>query len=233
MTAAPMMLQACVIPLYSYWVTYARIRSIYGDFEPEQAPSSLFCYSQIRAVTCVLGFIVAGALLTQAVSNPSRTVSTTQFSVLAIAIISLMFILFNSSLRKTHTPRNVISIEFVNFIIFCVFSAVLLLVSNNMLAAFFALELLGSVTLYAFFVFAGHSITDVRQQSLYATTSAVYQFILNFFGSLFFYAALGLLTHYHGGSTLMGAQARMAVGYPLLAQTAVVIALFMKLGTGP
>lgn len=151
----------------------------------------------------------------------------------AVSALAIMFLLFNSTLRRVHTPRSVNSLELVNFTLFCAISSFLLVTSANMLSAFFALELLGSVTLYAFFVFSGYNISGSAQQSVSAASSCVYQFILNFFGSLFFYGALGALVYFHGSSTVFGAPAKIASGLPLIAQTATATALLIKLGTGP
>ena len=125
------------------------------------------------------------------------------------------------------------SIELINFIIFCALASFLLLTSSNLLIAFFSLELLGSVTLYAFFVFGGYGVSGGSQQSLGAVTSCVYQFILNFFGSIAFYTALSALAYYHASNSLHGAHARMAAGPAATAQAAAVGALFLKMGTGP
>lgn len=166
-------------------------------------------------------------------ANPNRILSLGQFEMTAVSALAIMFLLFNSTLRRVHTPRSVNSLELVNFTLFCAISSFLLVTSANMLSAFFALELLGSVTLYAFFVFSGYNISGSAQQSVSAASSCVYQFILNFFGSLFFYGALGALVYFHGSSTVFGAPAKIASGLPLIAQTATATALLIKLGTGP
>lgn len=121
----------------------------------------------------------------------------------------------------------------INFLIFCALASFLLITSSNLLVAFFALELLGTVTLYAFFVFSGYTISGAAQQSISAVSSCIYQFILNFFSSILFYSALTGLVYYHNSSTLTGVHARMAIGCSLTTQSIVVAALLVKLGTGP
>lgn len=123
-------------------------------------------------------------------ANPCRVFNIGGAGSVYVFAAALLFIMFNSTLRRSQTPKNINSVELINFVIFCGLSVFLLLTASNLLVAFFALELLGSVTLYAFFVFGGYSISGAAQQSLNAVTSCVYQFVLNFFGSVVFYTAL-------------------------------------------
>ena len=109
-------------------------------------------------------------------------------------------------------PENTSALEFVNFIIFCAISSIALLVSGNLLSAFFALELLGSTTLYAFFAFSGFKASSAAQTSSSAAQSCVYQFVLNFFGSIFFYTALGFVVYYTSTLSLSSASSRLATG---------------------
>lgn len=160
----------------------------------------------------VLLATIATAVVITASANPHRGLAIGQAELLAVAATAGLLALFNSTLVKAHAPRNVNSIELTNFVLFCAVGSFLLLTSANMLVAFFALELLGSVTLYAFFVFGGYSLSSAAQQSISAVSSCAYQFILNFFGSVVFYAALSGLAYYHGSNVLNGAHARMAGG---------------------
>lgn len=173
------------------------------------------------------------ACVVSAPSNPSRVFSAGCSETTSVVILALTFVLLNSTLALGNAPRSVLSIELTNFIIFCALASFLLLTSSNLLIAFFALELLGSTALYAFFVFGGYSASGGAQQSAGAVTSCVYQFILNFFGSIVFYTSLSALAYYHASNTLYGAPARMAAGPAAAAQAAAVGALFIKMGTGP
>lgn len=226
-------MQSCLIPVYSYWVTYARVKILYDTWFSDTTPSLPFNYSQVKATSVIFSVTALSSCGITAAANPNRTVSVEQHSLVAIVIIAVLFLIFNSTLKRTHAPKNVINIELVNFVIFCALASILLITSTNMITAFFALELLGAVTLYAFFVFSGYNISGSAQQSITATSSSVYQFILNFFGSLFFYTALGILTYYHSSSTLQSSLARLATGWPLWAQTSIMFALLIKVGTGP
>lgn len=228
-----MVTQFCMIPVYNYWVTYARVKSMYGDYVSDVTPSTALCYSQVKATSVILIAIIFFLYFMSCVQSLSRVVTISELTCVAGAILASLFLLFNGSVRRTHTPRNVISIEFINFLIFCVIGAMLLIFSASMLTTFFTLELLGSVTLYAFFVFSGYSISGAAQQASSASTSSIYQFILNFFGSVVFYVGLGFLTYYHGSSTFWNASTRMAGGYALWAQTTVAAAILIKLGLGP
>lgn len=166
-------------------------------------------------------------------ANVSRSLGVGQHELSAAAIIGMLFILFNSTITKSHAPRSVLSLELVNFIIFCAIAAVLVVLSTNLLTAFFALELLGSIALYAFFVFGGYNISGGAQQSLAAVSSCIYQFVLNFFGSVLLYVSLSLTSYYHNSVNVFGAASRLASGWPLIAQSVTAAALFAKLGTGP
>lgn len=229
----PIAVQICVIPVYSYWISYARVKTIYGIHDTKDCQTTAFNYSQIKTSSIIFAFVFSLTVVISTTSNPNRVLNLGSFELVAVALLSIMFLLFNSTLRRVHTTRTVNSIEFVNFIIFCAAAAFLLVISGNMLSAFFALELLGSITLYSFFIFSGYNISNSVQQSISATTSCVYQFILNFFSSLLFYTALGVVVYYHNTSTIFSATSRLANGLPLAAQTLVVSALLMKLGTGP
>lgn len=155
---------------------------------------------------------IATTFILAAPTNPHRGLVVGQAELLAVAATATLLVLFNSTLIKTHSPRNVNSIELINFVLFCALGSFLLLTASSMLVAFFALELLGSVTLYAFFVFGGYALSSSAQQSISAVSSCAYQFILNFFGSIIFYAALSGLAYYHGSNVFSGVHARMAGG---------------------
>lgn len=233
LAASPLAAQACILPVYSYWVSYAKTKNVFSDALGSSNKPAALNYSQLKSSSAVLLSTVAATFILTASANPQRGLAVGQFELLAVAITASLLTLFNSTLVKAHSPRNVNSIELVNFVLFCAVASFLLITASNMLVAFFALELLGSVTLYAFFVFGGYALSSSAQQSISAVSSCTYQFILNFFGSIAFYASLSGLAYYHGSNVLSGAHARMAGGWALIAQTAAVSALLVKLGTGP
>ena len=214
-------------------MSYAKTKSVFVETHDTSNKPAALSYSQLRGSSVVLIATIAATLVITASANPHRGVVVDQAGLLAVSAVAGLLVLFNSTLVKAHAPRNVNSIELTNFVLFCAVGSCLLLTSANMLVAFFALELLGSVTLYAFFVFGGYSLSSAAQQSISAVSSCVYQFILNFFGSVVFYATLSGLAYYHGSNVLYGAHARMASGWALVAQTGAVGALLVKLGTGP
>jgi hypothetical protein len=221
------------VPVQSYWVSYAKAFSPYSnDNSPAQAQSP-FCYAQIKSSTVVFYMLVFTTSAISSTANVSRSLGVGQHELSAAAIIGMLFILFNSTITKSHAPRSVLSLELVNFIIFCAIAAVLVVLSTNLLTAFFALELLGSIALYAFFVFGGYNISGGAQQSLAAVSSCIYQFVLNFFGSVLLYVSLSLTSYYHNSVNVFGAASRLASGWPLIAQSVTAAALFAKLGTGP
>jgi hypothetical protein len=196
-------------------VSYAKTKNIFSDATDLSNKPAALNYSQIKGSSVVLLGTVATTFILTASANPHRGLVVGQPELLAVAVTATLLTLFNSTLVKAHAPRNVNSIELINFVLFCALSSFLLLTASNMLVAFFALELLGSVTLYAFFVFGGYALSSSAQQSISAVSSCTYQFILNFFGSVVFYAALSGLAYYHGSNVLSGAHARMAGGWAL------------------
>lgn len=228
---SPAASQSCAVPGYSYWTVFAKSKSVFSG-EPDGAPSA-FYYSQLKSACLIFCFYFFCSLLAESPFALSKTLNFGRFEATAVIAVSVMFLIFCLSLKKSHAPANVLGSELVNFVIFCKLGAVFLLVSANLLTAFFALEVLGATTLYVFFVFGGYGVSGARQQSVTAVSSCVYQFIINFFGSLLFYTALGFTIYYHASSALFGASSRLAEGRAELAQSIVAASLFLKLGTGP
>lgn len=229
----PIAIQLFLIPLRSYWVGYAQVKSIYLNKDNTNTATPAFCYSQLKSSDIILISTITNIYIINSSTVDGNVLLLSETTATATTVLCSLSILFNYVIKKQTLSRNTASIELINFFIFCYFSTGSLLLSGNMLNAFFSLELLGSVTLYAFFILSDYSISNASQQTRSASTSAIYQFILNFFSSLIFYTALGMLTYYHGSVALWSSTARMASNYALYSQGFICVAIAMKLGMGP
>lgn len=220
---------ASILPLTTYWYQYSRIKSSLGE---DRSDSTNACASaHLKTAVCYVLVGLCALVLVPVASVGSKMVSVTTatvFQLLASAGLITGFTL----LIKNRT-RSANSVELVNAVIFTVLALCALLLSSNALSAFFALELLGALTLYNFFVFASYKPTDAEQVSSHVTAGCIYQFILNFIGSFLFYVSMSLICSAHGTYCFAAPQTALAESNALLYQSGIVLALLIKLGTGP
>lgn len=216
-------------PLITYWYQYSKIRSTTLE-RSWDAPSNVN-RSQLKTVICfVASTTVSLAFLTIPFLNPCviniQNASTTQTMVALTAIVFFSVVIKNNFKRET-------SVEFVNVVLFAAISLCALLLSANALSAFLALELLGAVTLYGFFVFASYNATNNEQSSSYMALGCIYQFILNFIGSFVFYTAIALISSAHGTCSFGSPQNILADGFASNCLNLLILAIVIKLGVGP
>lgn len=197
------------------------------------AVSFFFIRSQLKSVILLLTISIFTVFSFVGVSQSGVGLNINLVKSLQLTITLIFFIIFAISILNTSSSRNSFSIELINFIIFCSTASSLLIMSCDLITTFLSLEVLAIAILYSFFVFGGYNANNSAQASIKVTISCIYQFILNFFGSLFFYVALTRLILNNGSTSLGTVLTKMASDTTLISQTIIVLALFIKLGTGP
>jgi hypothetical protein len=99
----------------------------------------------------------------------------------------IIFLIF---LEKTILGQLLLSTECLILFIFLLITGTLLLTAGNLLYVFFILELLGFIVLYSMFTLYLTSFNNMSQHISNILISLIYQFILNFVGSILFYFSL-------------------------------------------
>lgn len=145
-----------------------------------------------------------------------------------LTILVLLIILWNASLFQDYSS------DLFCFISLMFWTTLGLLVTPNLLSAFFLLELINLLIIYSFLISARFNINVNRGNQLsWLITSCVYQFILNFFSSIVFFACL------NGYITQLGTTNLIAMGSfgkhhtAIFWQYGLFLSFLIKFGTGP
>lgn len=109
-------------------------------------------------------------------------------------------------MERTGAGATLLTVESLVLFGFISIACILVLSASNLLFAFFVIELVGFVILYAMLVLYGYrTLLPTVAANSAIVASLTYQFILNFLSSVLFYGALSALLYYHGSLGLSSA----------------------------
>lgn len=150
-----------------------------------------------------------------------------------LIIFWFILIIFLIFLEKTILGQLLLSTECLILFIFLLITGTLLLTAGNLLYVFFILELLGFIVLYSMFTLYLTSFNNMSQHISNILISLIYQFILNFVGSILFYFSLVWILFYHGSTVLNNLNLGLFYSNSTFWLGLILIALLIKFGTGP
>lgn len=212
-----------------YWYQYSRVSANMLDdalYSPIEA-TNVHLKTAISYILVSIYVMLSIGVVSAEFSVISATTTTITQLCLTLSLVVMLGIVVKNKFSSIN------SIEFVNTIVFTFIALSALILSANALSAFFALELLSALTLYGFFVFGSYKVINLQQSSSYMAAGSVYQFILNFIGSFLFYTSMVLICTSHGTYVYFAPQSVLASNYAQLYQSLMILAVLLKLGTGP
>ena len=223
------LLYSSSLPLVTYWYQYSRISG--SSFTDSHCSPNEAANAHLKTAISYIFVSICVMFSVSVISAESRLISATTTTVTQLSLTMFLIIMLSLAVKNKFSSIN--SIEFVNAIVFTSIALCALLLSANALSAFFALELLGALTLYGFFVFGSYKSISLEQSSSYMAAGSVYQFILNFLGSFLFYTSMALICASHGTYSYFAPQSALASNYAQVYQSIMILAILIKLGTGP
>lgn len=155
------------------------------------------------------------------------------FISMELAIYWILLLIFLIILDKTYNGYNLYSVELTIMFSFLFIGGTLLLTASNLLYVFFLLELLGFLILYMMFILQVVNPTNLSQTTNTITISLIYQFILNFFGSIIFYFSIISLLFYYNTISVLSIFNNIFVTDKTFWTSLTLLALLIKFGTGP
>lgn len=156
------------------------------------------------------------------------------WQVFCVSVVLLLLCILILVMERTGAGATLLTVESLVLFGFISIACILVLSASNLLFAFFVIELVGFVILYAMLVLYGYrTLLPTVAANSAIVASLTYQFILNFLSSVLFYGALSALLYYHGSLGLSSASIWGWVGSTSVWSNMALVALFIKFGAGP
>lgn len=128
------------------------------------------------------------------------------WQVFCVSVVLILLCILILVMERTGTGATLITVESLALFAFISIACILVLSASNLLFAFFVIELVGFIILYAMLVLYGYrALLPTGAANSAIVASLTYQFILNFLSSVLFYGALSALLYYHGSLGLSAA----------------------------
>jgi len=217
-----------------FWFDYNLYTKDISRFSNKNLRKSLFVFSKIFLVIFFYFFIFFFYILKIFDYNFKlfyiNNLIVNQLFIYSLFFICIFYMLFLNKKFSTLYP-----VDFGFIVVQLFFTTIILFICNNLLLIFICLEIINIFIIYSFIVTLYlNDLTedDMVCKSNWLLTTLVYQFILNFFSSFFFFYSFNMLlaTSQSSNFLFLANFNFLDLNYYLLF---IYIAFFIKFGLGP